>query len=54
MRGNAKVSIKRKLLLLLTLLFLFFSLFAWIYSSILNKQLNEAWAERFIKKTGAF
>ncbi|MDD3059523.1 MAG: diguanylate cyclase [Sulfurimonas sp.] len=54
MKGNAKISIKRKLLLLLTLLFLFFSLFAWIYSSILNKQLNEAWAERFIKKQVLF
>ncbi|MDD2791113.1 MAG: diguanylate cyclase [Sulfurimonas sp.] len=44
------MSIKNKLFALLILLFLFFSAFAWFYSTSLNKQLNEDWAERFIEK----
>ena len=48
------MSIKRKLFILHLLLFLFFSLIAWLYSSMLNKQLNEEWAERFIKKQVLF
>jgi len=44
------MSLKMKLFIFMSALFLLFSTSVWVYSTVLSKQLNEKWAVRFIKK----
>lgn len=48
------MSLKFRLLLFLTLLFLFFSLGVWIYSETMTKHINEQWAEKFVRNQVLF
>lgn len=44
------MSLKGKLFIFMSVLFLLFSLTVWSYSKHVSDQINEKWAERFIKK----
>ena len=44
------MSLKTKLFIFMSALFLVFSASVWVYSSFLVEQLNEKWAVRFVKK----
>jgi len=48
------MNIKIKLFFLLSAVFIGFSVVAWFYSKSLNKDLNEQWAEKFIKQQMIF
>ncbi|KFL33058.1 MULTISPECIES: hypothetical protein [unclassified Sulfurospirillum] len=44
------VSLKVKLFIFMTALFMLFSFVVWSYSKHVLEQINEKWAERFVKK----
>ena len=44
------MKLETKLFLFMSTLFLFFFSFIWIYSHVLTQQVNEEWAERYVKK----
>lgn len=51
---EAMMSLKTKLFIFMTAMFILFSLAVWSYSKQVSEQINEKWAERFIKKQVLF
>lgn len=48
------MSLKGKLFIFMSVLFIFFSSVVWVYSDFLFQNINEKWVERFIKKQVLF
>lgn len=44
------MSLRSKLIVLLLLLFSIFLVISWFYADMLNQQINEQWAQRFVRK----